>query len=151
MSQRRKFTPQFKEQAVRSVIESSRPIGDVAQELDVLPGTLGYWAKKYRQEHPVEEYPLSMSERARFEALREENRELRQKNEFLGKAAANSGGSCNGLVEDSGRPIVTSHPASTTAAAYRDFAATVTELLPPIEMAGCSARVFEHMAELAGL
>jgi transposase len=85
---RRKFTPEFKDEAVRMVIESSRPIAEVAREIHVNEGTLGNWCKKYRDEHPVEEEPLSVSERARLRELEAENRELRMKNEFLGKAAA---------------------------------------------------------------
>jgi transposase len=42
----------------------------------------------YRRQHPVEEAPLSFSERARLRDLEAEVRELRMRNEFLGKAAA---------------------------------------------------------------
>ena len=85
---RRKFTPEFKEEAVKLVIDSSRSIADVAREIHVNEGTLGNWCAKYRAEHPVEESPLSVSERARLRELEDENRELRMKNEFLGQAAA---------------------------------------------------------------
>jgi transposase-like protein len=43
---------------------------------------------KYRVEHADEEPPLSVSDRARLRELERENRELRMKAEFLGKAAA---------------------------------------------------------------
>ncbi len=43
---------------------------------------------KYRDHHPVEEAPLTVSERIRLRELESEVRELRMKNEFLGKAAA---------------------------------------------------------------
>lgn len=43
---------------------------------------------KYRAEHADEEPPLSISERARLRELERENRELRMKSEFGGKAAA---------------------------------------------------------------
>ncbi|WP_374615526.1 transposase [Frankia sp. AgKG'84/4] len=33
---RRKYSPEFKDQAVKAVIETSRPIADVARELDIL-------------------------------------------------------------------------------------------------------------------
>ena len=39
-------------------------------------------------DHPVEEKPLTISERARLAELEKEVRELRMKTEFLGKAAA---------------------------------------------------------------
>jgi hypothetical protein len=39
----RKFTPEFKDEAVKMVIESSRPIADVARDIHVNEGTLGNW------------------------------------------------------------------------------------------------------------
>jgi transposase len=70
------------------VIESSRAIAEVAREIQVNEGTLGNWVNKYRVEHADEEPPLSMPERARLRELERENRELKMKAEFLGKAAA---------------------------------------------------------------
>ena len=85
---RRKFSPEFKDEAVKMVIESSRAIAEVAREIQVNEGTLGNWVNKYRVEHAEEEPPLSVSDRARLRELERENRELRMKAEFLGKAAA---------------------------------------------------------------
>ena len=85
---RRKFTPEFKDEAVRMVIETSRPIAVVARDIGVNEGTLGNWVSKYRSEHADEEPPLSISDRARLKELERENRELKMKAEFLGKAAA---------------------------------------------------------------
>ena len=85
---RRKFSPEFKGEAVKMVIESSRAIAEVAREIQVNEGTLGNWVNKYRIEHADEEPPLSMSDRARLRELERENRELKMKAEFLGKAAA---------------------------------------------------------------
>ena len=85
---RRKFSPEFKDEAVKMVIESSRAIAEVAREIQVNEGTLGNWVNKYRVVHADEEPPLSVSDRARLRELERENRELRLKAEFLGKAAA---------------------------------------------------------------
>jgi transposase-like protein len=85
---RRKFSPEFKDEAVKMVIESSRAIAEVAREIQVNEGTLGNWVNKYRVEHADEEPPLSVSDRARLRELERENRELKMKAEFLGKAAA---------------------------------------------------------------
>ena len=85
---RRKFTPEFRDEAVKMVIESSRPIAEVAREIHVVEGTLGNWVNKYRTEHVDDEPPLTISERARLRELEKEVRELRMKAEFLGKAAA---------------------------------------------------------------
>lgn len=88
LEKRHRYSPEFKDEAVRMVIESGQRIVDVAREIHVNPGTLGAWVTKYRETHPVEEEPLSINERARLRELESENRELRMKNEFLGKAAA---------------------------------------------------------------
>ncbi|HMG28725.1 MAG TPA: transposase [Jiangellaceae bacterium] len=85
---RRKFSPEFKDEAVKMVTESSRPIAEVAREIQVNEGTLGNWVNKYRVEHADEEPPLTISDRARLRELERENRELKMKAEFLGKAAA---------------------------------------------------------------
>lgn len=87
-SKRVKYSVTFKDEAVKMVIDGSRPIAEVARELNINPGTLGTWVDKYRDAHPVEEEPLNVAERIRLKELEAENRELRMKNEFLGKAAA---------------------------------------------------------------
>ena len=70
------------------VVETSRPIADVARELGVNETTLGNWTKAYRERHAEDEPPLQMSERARLRELEREVRELRMKADFLSKAAA---------------------------------------------------------------
>lgn len=86
--QYRKFSPEFKDDAVRLVIDGSRPIAQVARELGINEGTLGNWVNVYRKEHVGEEEPLTVSERARLLEQERELRELRMENEFLKKAAA---------------------------------------------------------------
>jgi transposase-like protein len=87
---RRKYSPEFKAEAARLVVETSRPIVDVAREIGVHEGTLGSWVNKYRAEHAGDEPPLTLSERARLRGLERENRELRMKTEFLGKPLPSS-------------------------------------------------------------
>jgi transposase len=85
---RRKFSPQFKAEAVQLVIETGKPIAEVARDLGVNDGTLGNWVKAWRDANPEPEPKLSPVERARMNELEEENRRLRMENEFLKKAAA---------------------------------------------------------------
>lgn len=82
------FSTGYRDEAVKMVIDGSRPIAQVARELGINDGTLGNWVAAYRREHPVAEAPLTFSERARLRELEAENRELRMRTEFLGKAAA---------------------------------------------------------------
>jgi transposase len=82
------FSPEFKDEAVKMVIETSRPIAIVAKELGINESTLGGWVHSYRREHAGEEPPLSVSDRARLREVERENRELKMQVEFLKKAAA---------------------------------------------------------------
>ena len=45
------YTPEFKEQAVKKVVDSSPPrtIAEVARELGINDTTLGFWVKAYRK------------------------------------------------------------------------------------------------------
>lgn len=86
--QRRSFTPEYKEQVARMVVEESRAIPSSAREIGVNEQTLRNWVADYRKHHAGDEPPLTISERARLRELEKEVRELRLEKEFLGKAAA---------------------------------------------------------------
>lgn len=89
MSTRKKYTPEYRQEAARLVIDTGRPIAQVARELGVNPGLLGRWVKAERErsgEIPAAE--LETDERAELDRLRKEIAELKMDNEFLGKAAA---------------------------------------------------------------
>jgi transposase len=85
---RRSFTPEFKEEAAKMVVESSRSTASVARELGLTEQTLRNWVNDYRKTHAADEPPLTVPERARLRELEKEVRELRLEKEFLGKAAA---------------------------------------------------------------
>ena len=84
---KRHCTQEYRDEAVLMVIQTQRPIAQVARELGVNEGTLGTWVSKYRNEHPVTE-ELSLPDRAKLKELEREVRELRLMNDFLKKAAA---------------------------------------------------------------
>ena len=84
---KRTFSAEYREEAVKMVLETSRPIAVVARELGINDGTLGNWVNKYRNEHPASE-DLGISERSRLKELEKEVRELRMERDFLKKAAA---------------------------------------------------------------
>jgi transposase len=88
LRKRRSFTPEFKEEAAKMVIDLSRPVATVARELGLNEQTLRNWVSDFRAAHPNDEPPLTLSERARLPTLEKEVRELRLEKDFLGKAAA---------------------------------------------------------------
>jgi transposase len=86
----RKFTPEFREQAARLVIETGRPVAHVAAEIGVGEALLGRWVRltQQRAEGHDTDAVLDADERAELERLRKEVTELRLDREFLKKAAA---------------------------------------------------------------
>jgi transposase len=82
---KKSFSPEFKDEAVKMVIETSRPIARVAKELGINEGTPGNWVSAYRREHAGEEPPLTVSERTRLRELEREIREQKMELEFLKK------------------------------------------------------------------
>lgn len=87
MRNRRTYSAEFKENAVKSVIETSRPIAQVAKELGIIDQTLGNWVGCLRRNHAGDEPALSVSERERLRTAEAAVRELKMENDFLKKAA----------------------------------------------------------------
>src|SRR2546423_11178404 len=86
--QRRSYTPEYKDQVARMVVEESRAIPSAAREIGVNEQTLRNWVNAYRQAHAGEEPPLSISERARPRGVGEKKPDPKFGEEVLGKSAA---------------------------------------------------------------
>jgi transposase len=84
----KRYTPEFKEQAARKVVDNSLPIAQVARELGVNDTTLGFWVKDYRKKLAGQPLPRDMPDQERIRELERRNRELETENAFLKKAAA---------------------------------------------------------------
>ncbi|MPY81485.1 MAG: transposase [Actinophytocola sp.] len=65
-----KYTPEFREEVARLVVEGERPIAEVAREYGIGETTIGNWVRKYREQHAAEESPPELSERAEVRELR---------------------------------------------------------------------------------
>ena len=85
---RRRFTSEFKNGAVRLVLDEGKAIGVVARELDLTPSSLGSWVAQARADRSKGKTGLTTEERAELARLRKENRELRMERDILKKAAA---------------------------------------------------------------
>ena len=84
----KRYSPEFKEQAARKVVDNSLPIAQVARELGVNDTTLGFWVKAYRKKLAGQPLPADMPDAERLRELERRNRELEMENAFLKKAAA---------------------------------------------------------------
>lgn len=83
---RRKFTPEYRQEAARLVLDTDRTIAAVAEELGVSAGLLGRWVKAERErtgEGPDPSGEISANERQELIRLRKENAELKLDNELL--------------------------------------------------------------------
>jgi transposase len=84
----RKFDHDFRQGAVRLVVETGRPIAQVARELGINEGTLGNWCAKTRREREHGDGALSETERADLARLRKGNTELRMQRDVLKRSVA---------------------------------------------------------------
>lgn len=86
---RRRFTPEFKADAVKLVQQSGQSIREIARELGLSYAALARWVK--RAETDAGNGPpgaLTTAERDELQRLRRENERLRMEREILKKAAA---------------------------------------------------------------
>ena len=82
---RRKFSPQYKAEAVAFVLETGRPITEVAADLGIHAGTLGKRVAAWHESNPEPEKALTPMERAEVAEMEDELRKLRLEYEFQKK------------------------------------------------------------------
>ncbi len=85
---RRQFPDEFKEGAVRLVLDEGKTVGAVARELDLTASALGLWVQQARAERTKGKSGLMKEEREELTRLRKENRELRIERDLLKKVSA---------------------------------------------------------------
>ncbi len=82
---RRRFSKEFKREAVKLFRESGKSITSIARELGVRPNVLRSWVDMVEAE---EKTGLGPDELEELKRLRKENNRLREEVEILGKATA---------------------------------------------------------------
>ncbi len=90
MTKRKKYTKEFKQDAVRLVTEQGYNQSEAARNLGIDRGMLGRWVKEF-QEDESEAFRGNgklTSEQEELRRLREENRRLKMEREILKKATA---------------------------------------------------------------
>jgi transposase len=87
MARGKQYPPELRERAVKTVLESGRPIAQVARDLDVNKESLRNWVRRAQADAGTRGDVLSTVERDRLRLLEREVRELRRQNEVL-KAAS---------------------------------------------------------------
>ena len=84
---RRRFSDEFKRDAVEIVNSSGKSIAQVARELGIYDSTLGSWVKQDEIDRGVRD-GVSTSDREEVTELRRENARLRMERELLKRAVA---------------------------------------------------------------
>ena len=87
MATRRRFTQEYKDQAVNLVLDSGRTVAEVAGSIGVHEMTLGRWVRNAKDSGRPADEGLSETERAELERLRKENAVLRMERDFAKKVA----------------------------------------------------------------
>ncbi len=82
------YSLEFRQEAVRLLCTSGRPVKLLASELGISPSTLRSWARELAPEASVAPIALSSDERDELRRLRREVRVLAEEREILKKAAA---------------------------------------------------------------
>ena len=85
---RKKFTPEYRREAAKLIIESDRPIAHLTKEIGVSAGLLGKWVKNERQRRGSSDEMSEADLRAETVRLRRGLAEAKIDNEFLTKASA---------------------------------------------------------------
>jgi len=84
---RRKFSDEFKRDAVEIVNSSGKSIAQVARELGIYDSTLGSWVKQDEIDRGVRD-GVTTGDREEVTELRRENARLRMERELLKRAVA---------------------------------------------------------------
>ena len=85
---RRRFTTEFKTEAVRLLEESGRPLQAIAEELGVHANQLRTWRNERLAAGSAEALARQKAEAAELVRLKRENKRLEEEVEILKKAAA---------------------------------------------------------------
>jgi transposase len=86
---RRQFSPEFKAEAVRLVLEMGKRVSEVARDLDIHESVVGAWVKQAKiNQGKGPPGALTSSEKEELARLRKENRVLKTERDILRKAAA---------------------------------------------------------------
>ena len=87
MARGRQYSTELKTRAVRTALESGRPIAQVAKDLDVGSESLRNWVRQAQADAGTRRELATSGDLEELRRLRSENRELRKANEIL-KAAS---------------------------------------------------------------
>lgn len=92
MKQQKQYDEQLKQQAIEMAIEGTKPIAQIARDLEIKHNTLYGWVNKYRQANNIQseqpKVPTPINLEAENKKLKRELARAKEDVELLKKAAA---------------------------------------------------------------
>jgi len=85
---RRRFTAEFKAQAVKRLLEDGKGLSEVATELGLSPGQLSAWRNEHLAAGSAEALAARKAEQAELQRLKRENKRLEEEANSPCEAAA---------------------------------------------------------------
>ena len=85
---RRKFSEEFKQQAVRLVLDQGKTMAEVSRELDLVPTAFREWVQRARADRTGGRTGLTTAEREELVRLRKALRIAEEERDILKKATA---------------------------------------------------------------
>src|SRR3954469_4644805 len=82
---RRRFTTEFKAEAVKRLLDGGEGLGEVATELGLSPGRLSAWRNEHLAAGSAEALAARKAEQAEAQRLKRENKRLEEEVEILGR------------------------------------------------------------------
>jgi transposase len=82
------YSDEFRESAVKMVLEQKRQVNETARSLGVLPTTLRFWIRSHQQRARSADTAEEKALRKKVRELEAENLKLKMEREILKKAAA---------------------------------------------------------------
>jgi transposase len=82
-----RFTPEFKEEAVRQIVERGYPVSEVSERLGVSAHSLYKWVKAVRPDKSQEQAAEQIAVKSEILKLRSQLRRVEEERDILKKAA----------------------------------------------------------------
>ena len=85
---RRRFTAEFKAEAVKRLLDGGKGLSEVATELGISPGQLSGWRNEHLAAGSAQALAARKAEQVELQRLKRENKRLEEEVEILKKATA---------------------------------------------------------------
>lgn len=101
-----RYTPEFKEEAVRQIVDRGYSVAEVSERLGVSAHSLYKWVKEVKPDRSDEQAADLVEAKSEILKLRAQLRRTEEERDILKKAAVGSMGRRNSDLQDIGRRVI---------------------------------------------